>query len=410
MPLAGHLNPMLALARELKSRGHQIIFFGLLDVERAVRAAGMEFVSFAEQDYPLGATPADYAHLATLRGEDVVRYSFQQMHPRRCAAMLRYLPERLSTVKVDALVIDTIHFYGELVAMSMGLPYVHIWNVLHIDLSGITPPCLFPGKYETTQAAIARNTEAAARITTVFAPVQQVAQSWAEEHAISIDWNTPHSTLSPLATITQTPRAFDFPGTPMPASFRHAGPLHAAAGRREIPFPWENLSDKPLIYASMGTLLNGLDHVFRAILNAASQLPGVQLVLSIGSNLSISSLGPIPSNTIVAPEAPQLELLARASLCLTHAGLNTVLESLSQGVPLVAIPVGFDQPGVASRIAYHRVGEVQSLASLSSETLLQAIRNVLQDRSYRENALFMQEALARNPGASLAADVIEQVL
>jgi zeaxanthin glucosyltransferase len=77
---------------------------------------------------------------------------------------------------------------------------------------------------------------------------------------------------------------------------------------------------------------------------------------------------------------------------------------------VVAIPVGFDQPGVASRVAYHRVGEVQSLASLSTESLMQAIRNVLHNPSYRENAFYMREALARNPGLSVAADVIEQVL
>jgi zeaxanthin glucosyltransferase len=55
--------------------------------------------------------------------------------------------------------------------------------------------------------------------------------------------------------------------------------------------------------------------------------------------------------------APQIELLKRAPLCITRAGLNTVLEALAQGVPIVAIPIGFDQPGVAARVAYHGVGE-----------------------------------------------------
>jgi UDP:flavonoid glycosyltransferase YjiC (YdhE family) len=45
-----------------------------------------------------------------------------------------------------------------------------------------------------------------------------------------------------------------------------------------------------------------------------------------------------PSNTIIVSHAPQLELLKRTSVCITHAGLNTVLESLAQGVPQVAIP------------------------------------------------------------------------
>lgn len=54
--------------------------------------------------------------------------------------------------------------------------------------------------------------------------------------------------------------------------------------------------------------------------------------------------------------APQLELLKRASVCITHAGFNTVIESLANGVPQVAIPITHDQPGVAARIADKKTG------------------------------------------------------
>lgn len=410
MPLTGHLNPMVALAKELESRGHQITFFGLLDAERTVRAANLDFVSFAEEEYPVGATPAAYAHLATLKGADVIRYSFQEMHPNRCAAMLKHLPERASKRAIDALVIDTIHYYVELVAMQLGLPYVHIWNVLHIDLSGMTPPCIFDWPYDTTHDAIARNKEGAEKIRAAFAPVRQIGQSWAEQQGLAINWEDPYATLSPLAQITQTPKVFDFPGIPTTPTFRYAGPLQNYEGRRTIPFDWDLLSEKPLIYASMGTIVNGLEHVFRAILDAVRELPDVQLVLSVGNNLSVDTLGPIPANAIVVTEAPQVELLQRASLCITHAGLNTVLESLSLGVPMIAIPVGFDQPGAANRISYHRLGEVQSLASITAKRLIESIRTVLEKPHYRENARYFQESFASSPGPQLAADIVEQVL
>ena len=69
---------------------------------------------------------------------------------------------------------------------------------------------------------------------------------------------------------------------------------------------------------------------------------------------SSKQIGPVPSNAIVVQQAPQLELLKRATVCITHAGLNTVLESLAQGVPQVAIPITYDQPGVAARIAHKK--------------------------------------------------------
>ena len=150
MPLTGHLNPMTALGREMQARGHEVIFFGLPDAARIVHSAGLDFVPFGEEEYPVGTTPTMYAHLATLKGEDVVRYSFQEMHPQRARITLEQLPEKLVQTGVETLVLDTIHFFAELVPMSMGIPYAHIWNVLHIDSSGATPPCLFGWDYEVT--------------------------------------------------------------------------------------------------------------------------------------------------------------------------------------------------------------------------------------------------------------------
>ena len=133
--------------------------------------------------------------------------------------------------------------------------------------------------------------------------------------------------------------------------------MHDNEGREPVPFPWEKLTGQPLIYASLGTLVNGLTNVYDKILEAVGEFPDMQLVLSVGKNVNPDDLGPIPSNTIVVRVAPQLELLKRAALCLTHAGLNTALEALAQGVSMVAIPIGYDQPGVAARIAYHGVAE-----------------------------------------------------
>ena len=106
--------------------------------------------------------------------------------------------------------------------------------------------------------------------------------------------------------------------------------------------------------------------------------------------------------------APQIELLKRAPLCITHAGLNTVLEALAQGVPIVAIPIGFDQPGVAARVAYHGVGEFVEIGELTPERLSRLIRRVRQNPSYRDKARYFQRVIARTQGLDLAADVIER--
>jgi zeaxanthin glucosyltransferase len=116
----------------------------------------------------------------------------------------------------------------------------------------------------------------------------------------------------------------------------------------------------------------------------------------------------VPSNAIVVNQAPQLELLKRASVCITHAGLNTVLEALAQGVPQVAIPVTHDQPGVAARIAAKKTGVVVPAEELTSARLALAFDEIFQDSTYRDNARYFQERIAKTQGLSMAADLVER--
>jgi len=120
--------------------------------------------------------------------------------------------------------------------------------------------------------------------------------------------------------------------------------------------------------------------------------------------------GPCGRPTYRGQIRPQLELLQRASLTITHAGLNTTLESLSQGVPMVAIPVGNDQPGVASRIAWTGTGEVVPFRKVSSTRLRAAIEKVLSTPAYRAAALRMRESIREADGLNRAATVIENAL
>jgi MGT family glycosyltransferase len=408
MPVAGHLNPMTALARKLQSRGHEVVFIGVPDAEPIVRAANLNFVPFCEKEYPVGSITKGYESVAKLHGLDVVEHSARKMHPARLKAALEHLPEKLAEAGVEALVIDTVHFFVELVPIRLGMPYVHIWNILHLDRSGSSPACFFSWPYETTPEALARNVEGLVRFGGFLAPVLAVAKSYAEKHGLKIDWNDPTATLSKRAVITQTPREFDFPITNWPPQFHYAGPFHDGEGREQVPFPWERLTGAPLIYASMGTLVNGMEIVYRTILEAVRRSPATQLVLSVGNSISLDDLGTIPPNAIVVSKAPQIELLKRAALCITHAGVNTTLEALAQGVPMVAIPIGFDQPGVAARIAYHRVGEFVEVENLTVERLTELMHRVRRNPSYGLRARYFQKVIARTRGLEVAAYAIEQ--
>src|SRR5580704_975261 len=160
----------------------------------------------------------------------------------------------------------------------------------------------------------------------------------------------------------------------------------------------------------MGTILNGRLDVFRTIVAALAKHNDLQLVLSVGDQVAPEQIGPVPSNAIIVKRAPQLELLKQTSVCITHAGLNTVLEALAQGVPQVAIPIGADQPGVAARIADKKTGVVTSLDKLTAEHLSTLLNAVLNDSTYRDNAHKLQKAIVQANGLSVAADLVEESL
>src|SRR6266481_1592353 len=408
MPLTGHLNPMTALARKLQSRGHEVVFIGVPDIEPVVRAADLDFVPFCENEYPPGSIAKTWGGVAKLQGLDVVRYTARDLTPGLVKPALEHLPGKIVETGVNALILDTSYRFIEIVPMHLRLPYIQIWNVLHFDSSGSTPLALYSWPHETTPEALARNVAGLQIFREYREAIMSIAQSYAERNGLEIDWSNSAATVSKLAVITQTPKEFDFPVPHLPPQFHYAGPFHDNKGREPVSFPWEKLTDKPLIYASMGTLVNGLKNVYGAILEAVAEFPEMQVVVSAGRNVSPDDLGPIPSNTIVVRIAPQIELLKRAALCITHAGLNTALEALAQGVPMVAIPIGYDQPGVAARIAYHGVGEFVEVGDLTAERLSDLIQRVQANPSYRDRARYFQRVIARTHGLDLAADVIER--
>jgi MGT family glycosyltransferase len=325
-------------------------------------------------------------------------------------SILKSLPAVVQANGIDALVIDTVQFYAELGAIQLEMPYIHVSAALHHDYSGYTPLSLYGWPHQTTPAALARNREGVARFVKVLEENNAGIRAHAKTVGLKVDWEDPGSTLSPLASITQVPRAFDFESSHWPSQFHHTGPFHDGEGRENVDFPWERLTGEPLIYASMGTILNGRVDVFRTIVAALAKHKDLQLVLSVGDQVDPKKIGPVLNNAIIVKQAPQLELLKRASVCITHAGLNTVLESLAQGVPQVAIPVTFDQPGVAARIAEKQTGVVTSLDKLTADHLSTLLDEVLNDSTYRDNAGKLQKAIAEANGISVAADLIEESL
>jgi len=406
-PVPGHFNPMSALARQLQSRNQDVVMFSLPVGESLARAANLPFVPFGEKEFPAEHSSEVIGTVSRLKGEEGLRFTVNAI-AAATEVKWRTLPNLLSSTGIDALVVDNYDFYGEIIPMRLGMPYAIVSNALHFDYSGYTPLCVYDWAHENTPEARKRNRQGVSKFTQMLICSNAEVIAQAEKAGIKANWDDPSSLFSDRPWITQCPREFDFESSHWPDQFHYAGPFHDGKGRLDFPFPWDRLTGEPIVYASLGTVQTGNAEIFRTIVAAASKHKGLQLVLAIGNVLRPEQIGPVPNNTIVVNNAPQLELLKKASVCITHAGFNTALEALTQGVPQIAIPITNDQPGVAARIAAHQTGVVASLEKLTVSHLSTLLHEVFNNPIYRDNSRSIEKAIAKKNGLSVAADLLEQ--
>lgn len=403
----GHLNPMTTLGRELQQRGHRVTLFGIPDAQPKTLAAGLEFCSIGEVEFPAGSSAGSFAELGKLSGLAALKYTivfFQQI----AAMLLREAPAAISDAGVELLLVDRTSFGGGTVADFLEIPFVSVSCALMLNQEPGVPPINTNWSYSPAWWAQRRNQFGYQLINRIAQPILEIVAQYRQQ------WNLPphlHSNdaYSQLAQLCQQPAQFEFPRQHLPPHFHFNGSYHHPASRELAPFPFEKLTGQPLIYASMGTLQNRLGEVFENIAQACVGLDA-QLVIALGGGSSPESLPELPGAPLVVGYAPQLELLQRAALTITHAGMNTALESLSNGVPMVAIPIANDQPAVAARIAWTGTGEVVSLAHSGSSRLQAAVQRVLTEDAYRQNAVKLQAAIRCAGGASRAADIVERVM
>lgn len=405
-PVSGHIHPFGALGRELVRRGHRVSLVHMPDLAGRAQAEGLEFIGIGYSDHPLGSLPESLAQLARLQGFSALRFTISAI--RRTTEMIcRDAPGCVRAAGIDALLVDQTEPAGGTVAEHLGLPFITVCNALTLNREPSVPPPFSGWSYRDDPLARVRNRLGYAASDRVMAPVTGVLREYRRKWNLSLH-RKPDDSFSTLAQISQLPRAFDFPRRGLPKCFEYVGPLRDDASAQGE-FPWHLLDRRPLVYASLGTLQNRKEWVFRCFAEACSTLP-VQLVITHGGGMDERAVADLPGDPLVVSYAPQTAVLARASVTLTHAGLNTVLDSLTHGVPLVAVPITYEQPAIASRLRWSRTGRVLPLKKLTANRLREAIQHVLDDASFTSAAAVVKRSIQEAGGGTRAASIVERAI
>lgn len=405
-PFPGHINPLAALGRELQQRGDRVTFLQISDVELKVRSEGINYYPIGLSTYQPGFLAETFEQVSKLSGIEALEYSLdfcQQVTEIIC----QDAPKAIAAAGIEALLVDQLEPAGETVAEYLNIPFIGVCSAQAIHRKAEVPPFFTPWSYQNTWWARLRNFAAYYVLDRSSQPILQVLNKYRQQWKLSA-YHHLYASSARLAQISQQPAEFDFPYTTLPKHFHYIGPFRNPTPY-QVTFPFEKLTGQPLIYASLGSVQNTKQEIFSCIAAACEGLD-VQLIITHGGGMNAEAVQKLPASPLVVKYAPQLEVISKAKLTITHGGLNTVLDSLSCGVPLVAIPITYEQPGTGARIKWTGTGEVIPLNHLSIAKLREAIVRVLTEEDYSNNALRIQQAIRASGGVKRAVDIIQQVV
>jgi zeaxanthin glucosyltransferase len=179
----------------------------------------------------------------------------------------------------------------------------------------------------------------------------------------------------------------------------------------EYDFSWLQ-EDKPLVYCSLGTysqwFRNGRG-VFDAVIEALRLRDDLQAIVQVGNVAELDSFGELPERIRLVKRVPQLKVLERADIFITHAGFSSTREACYFGVPVIVFPYCNDGPGNSTRLVYHGMGVLGEFAKASTETVLQLLKEVQRDQ-YRTAAKRMQVYFKQQADCQAGLDFIERFL
>lgn len=373
---SGHVNVTLPFVTELVRRGVRVTYFATEDYRKTVSFTGADFVAFDS--------------ILTKPGQDIAKDMIAEL-PLRFLSEADYIISQILPIlekdRPDAIVYDTLALAGRLAVAALKVPSIQIY-----------PSYAANDKFSSAKS---------------FPPVPDThpARAAAKELANDLTkrFGVPHLDIFEIFegaaefNIVFILRAFQPAGETFDDSFVFTG---AQIAPRDNAGTWQAPDNgKPIIYASLGTLFTDWPEFFHMLFAATKDLP-VNVVASIGKTLTAEKLAPIPENVTVANYLPQLDILQKADLFITHAGTGSVMEALSYAVPMIAIPMMPEQGITAARLAELNLGITFDKNTLTTEMLKTAIEKVLGDPAYQKKADFMQEEMKKSGGYELSASKI----
>jgi zeaxanthin glucosyltransferase len=416
----GHHAGTFRLARSLRARGHDVCYLGLPTLAPLVEAQGFRYLPFADDrasEAEAGRGPLARRLAAERRFADFLA----RIEAGPLDACLRQLDP-------DVLLCDPFVWYVGLRAWRLRIPTINLSVVLtsHPNptvppiVSGLDPATAGPLRVYTEWARwrvralfgkqlaslLLGRFRAPARLHHLHGVFRRIARG--ADYPCRVNDTYVRGEMGPrlvLPEIVLCPRVFELPG--VDENRCYAGDF---VDRDRIEPALVVPGTGPLILASLGTSPTTYPHAprfFRAVAAASRLRPDWRFVLHTGGHPAHHTLGGDTANLVVREQVPQLALLAQAAAMITHGGINSLMECVEWGVPMLVVPGLRDQPGNAVRARRAGIALTATMSRIGPAEIVERVGRAMSDDGMRGRLAAMRQAIARENGLATAVDFIE---
>lgn len=388
-PKQGHVYPTLPLVEELVARGHRVTYVTGAPMLPTVVASGA--IPFALPGDALAPPPPTAGKTFQFTAANFARMLLGTLQGAE-----RAFPEILAHLqqeKPDAVCYDILSPVGPVLADALGVPGVLLGPSMadneHFSMSTKMP---------------ASEDDAAESTADLFGQVIATYGRFRRSAGLSESGRPPLLGGTGKLNLVFIPRAFQIAGDTFDSSFRFLGP---SLGARVQTDRWQPPANgKPVLFISLGTVFNRNLAFFTQCIEAFADSPW-HVVMVAHQDLT---LPPLPDNFEVAPSFPQLAVLAHAQVCLCHTGMNSTMESLYYGVPLVSVPQMPEQAVTGGRVEELGLGRKLDPKTMTAESLRKTVDEVAADPHIRANVARFRDELRAVDGAAVGADALEALV
>ena len=358
IPAHGHTNPTLGIVKELLKNNHEVYYYSYEIMRGKIESSGAHFISCDKFDSQTKLSNEDKERISkdlvfstnlivdmTLRLDDEILKEMQKLKP-------------------DVIIADSMAFWGKLIAKKLNIPFISstttfAFNKYSARIMKQDGPSLFQ-----LIKSIPKINKSLDKLREKGYKVKSMLD------IISNDENT--------STIVYTSKYFQPYAETFNDNYVFVGPILRESNEKM------EKTEIPTVYISLGTVNNN-NRVFYQNCFDALKDENLRVIMSVGEDTDIESLGKIPDNFIVKKYVDQISVLEVSDVFITHCGMNSTSEGLYYGIPLILFPQTTEQKGVANRVKELGAGKLLEKIN-DPENIKNTVLEVLKDKNLRENA------------------------